>query len=222
MNQNKSDIQLKQDIEAELGWDPKINASHIGVSVEQGAVSLLGEVGTYAERWAAEEAVRRVGGVRVVAHGLTVTIQEHHQRSDLEIAKAVSHALKWDVFVPAAVTAKVECGVVTLGGVVQWSFQRHEAVRTIRNLVGVVGVNNNIILQPETATSVWKENLEDALEREAAWDEPRIHIEASGDGTVTLTGRATTWKSITDAIRSAWESPGVTGVVDRVTRPMSD
>jgi osmotically-inducible protein OsmY len=41
---NKTDLQLKQDVEAELGWDPKINAAQIGVAVDQGAVSLMGTV----------------------------------------------------------------------------------------------------------------------------------------------------------------------------------
>jgi BON domain len=43
----KSDIQLKQDIEAELLWDPQINAAQIGVSVDHGAVALSGQVDSY-------------------------------------------------------------------------------------------------------------------------------------------------------------------------------
>lgn len=45
----KTDIQLKQDIEEELSWDPRINSTHIAVNVNNGDVSLLGTVGTYAE-----------------------------------------------------------------------------------------------------------------------------------------------------------------------------
>jgi hypothetical protein len=33
----KTDDQLKRDIEAELSWDPKVNAAEIGVSVKEGA-----------------------------------------------------------------------------------------------------------------------------------------------------------------------------------------
>jgi osmotically-inducible protein OsmY len=39
---NKTDNQLKEDIEQELRWDPKVNAAQIGVSVDKGVVSLLG------------------------------------------------------------------------------------------------------------------------------------------------------------------------------------
>jgi len=47
----KTDIQLKQDIEQELAWDPKVNAAQIGASVDKGAVSLLGTVDTYAQKF---------------------------------------------------------------------------------------------------------------------------------------------------------------------------
>src|SRR5450432_2937911 len=82
----KTDIQLKKDIETELSWDPKVNAAQIGVAVDQGAVSLLGTVDTYAEKWAAEDATKRVSGVRTVAQDLKVKILGEHARSDSEIA----------------------------------------------------------------------------------------------------------------------------------------
>jgi hypothetical protein len=97
---NKTDMQLKQDIEAELSWDPKVNAAQIGVTVDGGAVSLLGSVDTYAEKWAAEDATRRVSGVRSVAQDLTVKLLLDHKHTDSEIAAAALNALRWDVFVP--------------------------------------------------------------------------------------------------------------------------
>jgi len=45
---SKTDIQLKKDIEEELRWDPMVNSAQIGVTVDKGAVSLLGAVDTYA------------------------------------------------------------------------------------------------------------------------------------------------------------------------------
>ena len=52
----KTDTQLKLDIEQELRWDPTVNDAQIGVSVDKGAISLLGTVDTYAQKWAAEAA----------------------------------------------------------------------------------------------------------------------------------------------------------------------
>src|SRR5471030_609019 len=96
----KTDIELKQDIERELAWDPRVNAAQIGVTVDQGAVSLLGTVDTYAERFAAEDAAKRVSGVRTLAQDLAVKLTTPHKRNDSEIAIAVENALKWDVYVP--------------------------------------------------------------------------------------------------------------------------
>ncbi len=92
---NKTDIQLKTDIEEELRWDPKVNAAQIGVTVDKGAVTLLGSVDTYAQKWAAEDAAKRVSGVRTVAQDLTVKILGEHKRSDSDIAAAVQNALDW-------------------------------------------------------------------------------------------------------------------------------
>ena len=34
----KTDAQLKKDVTAELEWDPAVNATHIGVAVQDGVV----------------------------------------------------------------------------------------------------------------------------------------------------------------------------------------
>ena len=217
---NKSDNQLKQDVEDELRWDPKVNAAQVAVRVENGAVSLLGSVDTYAEKWAAEDATKRVSGVRTVAQDLKVKVLGEHAQSDSSIAGAVQGALKWDVFVPAAVTAKVEQGWVTLEGQVPWNYQRDAAERAVRYLAGVVGVSNSITLKPETSAAQVKEKIEKALQRQATTDTNSIHIATAGS-TVTLTGHASSWQSIEDAANAAWGAPGVTEVVDNVKMQMS-
>jgi len=216
----KTDLQLKQDIEEELLWDPKVNAAQIGVSVDKGAVSLLGSVDTYAEKWAAEDATKRVFGVRTVAQDLTVKILAEHKRSDSDIAAAVQSALKWDVFVPNTVTAKVQDGWVTLEGQVPWNYQRDAAERSVRYLAGVVGVSNSVTLKPQTSAGEVKEKIKAALQRQATADANSIHIDTSG-GKVTLTGHASSWQSIEDAANAAWAAPGVTDVLDQVKMSMT-
>jgi len=220
-NMNKTDLQLKQDIEDELRWDPRINAAQIGVSVDQGAVSLLGAVDTYAEKRAAEDATKRVIGVRAVAQDLTVTILNDHLHTDSDIAAATLSALKWDVWVPKSVTAKVQRGEITLEGHVTWNYQRDAAERAVRYLMGVVAVHNCINLEhePSVSTVQVKEKIEAALQRQAMADGKSIHVETSG-GKVTLTGHASSWQSIEDAANAAWAAPGVTEVVDQVKHQM--
>ena len=232
----KSDIQLKQDIEDELHWDPKVNSAQIGVNVDNGAVSLLGTVDSYAEKWAAEEATKRVSGVHTVALNLTVKILAEHAGSDSDIAAAVQHALRWNVYIPNTVTAQVNVGSVRLEGQVNWNYQRVTAERAVRYIRGVVEVHNLITLEPASPTaqgkdkpphfwSRWfgnplsgahiKEEVLAALKRQAAASAAAIQVDTQGTK-VTLSGHAPSWQSIVDAANAAWAAPGVTHVIDRV------
>ena len=217
---SKTDSQLKQDIETELRWDPKVNSAQVGVSVDKGAVTLLGTVDTYPQKWAAENATKRVSGVRTVAQDLTVKILGDHKRSDSDIAGAVQHALKWDVFTPSTVTAKVQSSAVALEGQVRWHFERDAAEKAVRYLTGVTAVYNSITLKPETSASQVKEKIQSALQRQATKDTNSIHIDTSGSK-VTLTGQASSWQSIEDAANAAWAAPGVTEVIDQVKMEMT-
>ena len=213
---SKTDLQLKQDIEDELRWDPMVNAAQIGVSVDQGAISLLGTVDTYVEKWAAQDAVRRVSGAHSIALDLTVKILSAHVSSDSEIAAAVQRAFKWNVLVPSDVTAEVSKGAVTLCGKVAGNYQREAAERAVRSLAGVVAVYNEIGLEPYTSVAQLKEKVQAALQRQATTDAKAIHIEIAG-GKVTLSGSASCWQLIDDASRAAWAAPGVTEVINHMT-----
>jgi len=236
---SKTDSQLKQDIEEELLWDPKVNSAQIGVSVDNGSVSLLGTVDSYAEKWAAEDATKRVSGVSTVAQNLAVQLLPEHVHSDSDIAAAIQNVLQWNVYVPKSVTAQVQHGSVRLEGQVIWNYQRVTAERAVRYLSGVVEVHNLITLKPQSSetrvngevTHFWsrwasyfrtqtsakqiKETVLAALQRQAEADAASIHVDTQ-DTKVTLTGNASSWQSIVDAANAAWAVPGVTHVIDRV------
>ena len=217
----KSDAQLKQDIDQELAWDPKVNAAQVGVSVDKGAVSLFGTVDTYAKKWAAEHAAKRMSGVRTLALDRTVKVTTEHIQTDSDIAGAIQAALKWDVLVPKAVTAVVRDGLVTLEGQVDWNFEREAAERAIRNLAGVVNVSNLLTLKKAEASATHvKEKVEAALQRQATSDAKTIHVDTNGSQ-VTLTGHASSWQSVVDASNAAWAARGVTQVVDKLKIEMT-
>jgi osmotically-inducible protein OsmY len=212
----KTDIQLQQDVIAELKWDPKINAAHIGVQAQDGVVTLSGHVDSYAEKWNAEDAAKRVTGVKVLAIDIDVILPNSSQKSDSEIALAISNAMKVNTYhLDALVKARVEDGLVTLTGVVEWQFQKIAASNAIRYLTGVKGIFNNILVKPKVSITAVKSDIDAAINRRAQSDIQNIKVLVDGSD-VTLTGKVHDWSEKNLVIDAAWAVPGVRKVVDRM------
>ena len=127
----KDDEQLRRDVLAELEYDPSIDARKIGVAVEDGIVTLTGEVSSFAEKWNAERGAERVEGVRGIVNKIEVKIVGDY--SDADIAREAADALRWNLMVPPGkVIPKVENGYITLTGEVNYDFQRRAAEKAVR------------------------------------------------------------------------------------------
>ena len=213
----KTDSQLQQDVMAELKWEPAVHAEQIGVEVRDGVVTLAGEVSSYVEKWNAERAAQRVSGVKALAVELKVKLSEFGQRTDADIAESAKNILCWTSSLPAdAVKVLVEGGWLTLTGNVEWQYQRQDAADSVRYLLGVTGVSNQIAIKPSLSASVVKSDIEAALKRRAAADAKTISVDVKG-ADVTLTGSVHNWAERDLATRSAWGSAGVRNVVDKMT-----
>jgi len=211
-----SDSILQQAVIDELAWEPSVNAAHIGVTAKDGIVTLSGDVSSYAEKWAAERAARRVYGVKGVAEEIKVRYS-FDKPDDTDIAQKALQVLSWDVEVPAdKVTVKVEGGWVYLSGTVDWHFQSSAAEADVRKLNGVIGVINSIEIKPSVQASDVRAKLKAAFARNAEIEEKNITVKVDG-GKVTLSGRVDTWGQDTLAVDTAWSAPGVTQVEDRLT-----
>src|SRR5580704_11341025 len=70
----RTDAEIRRDVESELQWDPSVDDKKIGVIVNNGVVTLTGEVSHFAGKWAAEDIAKRVSGVRAIANDLQVKI----------------------------------------------------------------------------------------------------------------------------------------------------
>ena len=211
------DKDLKQHVENALEWEPSVDAADIGVSADQGVVTLRGNVRSYGEKLAAERVALRVYGVKAVANDLVVHVATDYTRTDTEIAQAAIAALKWNAVLPAdAVTLTVKDGWLTLTGTLDWQYQKDAAARSVRDLRGVKGVTNEIRLRAHASPVDVRDKIEAALKRSAEVDARRINVVAS-DGTVVLTGHVRSWAERQDAERAAWAAPGVSRVDDRIT-----
>ena len=81
-----TDKDLKQHVQSALDWEPSLDASDIGVSVDEAVVTLRGNVASFAEKVTAERVALRVYGVKAVADDLAVHLLRAFERNDTEIA----------------------------------------------------------------------------------------------------------------------------------------
>lgn len=212
----KTDVQLKKDVEAELEWDPAIDATRVGVAVRGGVVTLTGHLGTFAEKSAVERAAKRVAGVCGVAVELDVVLEPHHRMSDAEIAEAVQTAFKWHALIPEdRIHFTVEKGWVTLTGMVDWEHQRHNAEVAVRPLRGVLGVVNKIHIRPRDVPDYVAHRIHDALARYAADEATNIEVLVEG-GTATLRGTVNSWQERDVVQHAAWSAAGIQRVVNEL------
>jgi osmotically-inducible protein OsmY len=207
-----NDNELKSAVLAELKWEPSVEASHIGVTAKDGVVTLMGHVGSYVEKHAAETATGRVKGVKAVAEEIEVRLPSTIRHGDEEIANAALGRLAWNSSVPKdVVKVNVEKGWVTLTGTVERNYQKSAAVNDLRWLSGVIGVTNDITIKPVVNTLNLSDDITHALHRSWFFDPQTVFVAAIG-GKVKLTGTVDTWQDRQTAAYTAWAAPGATSV----------
>ena len=212
-----TDSSLQQAVLDELNWQPSVKAANIGVTAKDGVVTLTGHVGSYAEKWAAERAAGSVFGVKAVAEELEVRYPFERKEDDADIAQRALQVLSWDTEVPKdKVKVKVEKGLVTLSGNLDWHYQRSAAKSDVRKLHGVIGLNNQIVIKPRVQASNVLDKIKAALKRKAQIEADHITVTTDGSK-VTLGGNVDTWYERSLAERTAWSAPGVTQVENRLT-----
>ena len=211
----KSDSQLQRDVMDELRWEPRVAHEHIGVAASNGVVTLTGFVPNYAQKYAAEKAARRVAGVKAIAEEIQVRFASDPKTSDTEIAERILNMLRWDVTVPDDIKVKVEQGLVTLTGQVDWNFQKLAAARSAGRISGVKDVIDLIVVKPRASPSDIRERIMSAFKRSSTVDAGAIDIKVDG-GTVKLSGRVKGWNERKVAENAAWAAPGVTKVEDNI------
>src|SRR5579875_214019 len=185
--------ELRDAVEEELEWDPKVDSSAVAVSADAGVITLRGTVGAYTEKCEAKYDAQRVRGVLRVEDELVVELLDEYRRSDADLRGAVLQALTLNSFVPSTIDAKVDDGWVTLTGTASSQFQRAEAEHVAGRVRAACGLSNDVQLVPfgPNAGSVASAIMQ-TLQRHAGLDASNISVQSSS-GTVTLSGSVSTW-----------------------------
>ncbi|MEL6934666.1 MAG: BON domain-containing protein [Pseudomonadota bacterium] len=211
-----SDAQLKQLVLDELQWDPKVNHAHIGVATDDGSVTLMGHVSSYADKFAALDAVKRVRGVKAIADEMDVHLLTAHRHDDASIAEHIAHVLEWNVSIPGnTVKATVHEGFVTLTGEVDFQHQRQHIESQVAHVGSVVGISNRIGLKTAVASGNVQKKIEEALARNAELEADNIKVSVRDD-TVFLHGEVKALYERELAKNAAWKVPGVKHVEDHI------
>ena len=209
-----NDLSLRNTILDELDFQPDIDAAHIGVSVDNGVVTLSGYVKSYAQKISAERAVKTVKGVRAVAEELQVRLNKDAGTEDDAIAKRALNIISWRSDTPEGdIKVIVQKGWVILEGQVDWQYQKETAESAVRKLSGVVGIDNRLTLRTRVKVTDIQQSIEEALKRNAEVDAKGIQIKVVG-GVVKLEGKVDFWRERQIAERAAWSVPGVSKVED--------
>jgi osmotically-inducible protein OsmY len=205
----KTNETLQQDIQNAIKFEPLLHSAEIGVIVKDGIVTLTGTVDSYLKKAEAENATKKVGGVKAIVEKIEIKFDDWGKKSDVEIAKDTVYALNQNwTFTADHVTVKVENGWVTLDGSMPWQYQKLEVGKAVHHIKGVLGVINNIVIHIDSTDKVEKEAIVNALVRNWSIDDTNIFVHVS-ENHVTLSGFVDSYYQKEEAGRIAWNANGV-------------
>jgi osmotically-inducible protein OsmY len=205
----KTDIEIKTDVLAELKYEPSVKVTDIGVLVKDGTVTLNGYATSAAEKWEAVRASKRVVGVKAIADDIEVKLHETFINTDSDIAAAAIHHIDW-------FTTMVRNGWITLDGEVEWQYLKIAAGHFLHHLSGVKGVSNEISIKPRLSVTEVATDIKSAFKRSAMLDANKIQIDVVGSK-VTLKGKVRNYAELEEAERAVWAASGVLTVDNQLS-----
>lgn len=181
-----TDGEVQSSIERRLDMDSRLDATHIGVSVDRGHVVLTGTVGTVKEKKMAALVASSVIGVQSIINDILI---EPSMTADQKVANAIKHSL---LIVQGGsdhnISVHVDDGVVLLQGTVLSQGDRRAArdiaeampgVREVRDAIEVVGKQ-----RPDEEI---RNDVIEYLLYSPLVDDDKISVQVD-NGAVTLTG----------------------------------
>lgn len=184
----KTNAQLEKEVLDAMHRESLLRRAEVGVIANDGIVTLTGMVESYTRKLVAENAVKKVPGVKAIIEQIAVDPGKAEKRTDSEIAGEILHALTWNIDVPEErVKIIVEDGWVSLEGELEWGIQREAVKKAVNHVPGIKGIRNHIRIKSEKADAVEKGDVERALAGNSLFDDDQIRVSVSRND-VTLRG----------------------------------
>lgn len=214
-----TDTDIKNNVVAELIWDNRIDETNITVDVDNGVVTLKGNVYGMFQKRIAEIDATQVMGVLDVNNNLEVTYAGIIKvPPDVEIAERIRNIIMWDQDLNSfEINVKINKGIVTLSGNVNSYWKKYYAEDIASNVMGVIGVINQIVIVPteNIEDHTIAEDIEGSLERRLAVNEDDIDVQVE-EGVVTISGEVENWASWRAAMDAVVYTSGVKDIEDRI------
>lgn len=212
----RNDVQVRRAVQDALLYDPRVPQAEVEVRVQDGMVTLLGDVSRLTAKRAAEEDANNTLGVRGVSNLLNVKPEE--SQTDSQISDRAQQALDRDAqLLGQGVKAVSHGGKVLLSGSVGSFFERRRAELVVSNVPGVLEIDNQL-----TVATNWQPKPDDEIKNDllrrfrwSPWLENEQVTVSVDDGIVTLRGTVDTRQERNAAERHARQA-GAKRVVDRV------
>lgn len=215
-NRSEQDEIIRRRVDDELAWDFLIDESQIEVEVTDGVVTLVGTVGSHAEKVVAQHAAEVVEGVHDLVNSIDVKPTDDLHPTDDELREMVEQVLAWDALVPEQdLIVTVIDGLVALTGTCPTRAQAGEAERAISRLSGVRGVLNRIGVTPSPTPGDVRSAIEEALRRRAAHQAAQLDVIVDGSR-VTLRGTVSSPLERRAVIGAVGHAPGIAEVCDEL------
>ncbi|MDX1688570.1 MAG: BON domain-containing protein [Candidatus Promineifilaceae bacterium] len=215
----RTDEAIKKDLIDQLYWDNRIDASDITVTVDDGNVTLTGEVQTHRAREAAARNAWLVEGVVFVDNQLKLAYAEPETLpTDAEVQEEILDSFRWNPDLRSyKIDVDVENGWVTLEGTLDAFWKKVDAESEAFATRGVVGVTNKLAIVPTESISdeMIAEDVVDAIERNLRVSADDVDVTVM-NGRVTLEGTVPTAAAKVAAYNSALYTAGVKDVQDNI------
>ncbi len=235
----KKDENIKNAVQKALLYDPRVLAANVKTHVNNGVITLRGQVDHLKAKRAAAQDARNTVGVLTVKNRLNVSPLK--LVSDEEIEKRVRDAFARDVFVESyEITVDVVAGVSNLNGAVDSFYEKMHVDDVASKVTGVLAVDNNLVVsdpydpyiydphvdpyytydyewyrytpgQPSKSDWQIQQDIQDELWWSPFVDANQVNVSVD-DGVAVLTGAVDSWPEYHAATENALE--GGATVVD--------